>query len=211
MKRLSTPVTVFALAVPAAALLAAHPVLASLDRGTAIANPVGLGLMLAGILAIGVAATAWAGATIWTAQARRRQHTYSKQLHDLVGRFHVAMILTDARGTITAMNAPAESLTGWREATALGLPVGAVFQLVDQRTHGRVVNPVVSALYKDIVVGPSHETLLLTKAGDERQVRDTASPIHDHRGRVVGCALVGRDVDEPAFCGRRVPIQEARH
>jgi hypothetical protein len=66
-------------------------------------------------------------------------------------------------------------------------------------------------LYKDIVVGPSHETLLLTKTGDERAIRDTASPIHDRLGRVVGCALVGRDVDEPVICGRRVPIQETRH
>jgi PAS domain S-box-containing protein len=156
-------------------------------------------------------ATVWAGVTTWTPMARKRQREHQERLHAMLACFEAAIILTDARGAITAMNGAAQSLTGWDEASALGSPVGAVFQLLDRRTHRPVVNPVVRALYKDIVVGPSHDTILLSKDGKERQVRDTASPIHDRHGRVVGCALVGREPSETAVRGQRVEIREARH
>jgi PAS domain S-box-containing protein len=198
MKRLSTPVTAFALAALAIALLASYPVLSSFGR-TAPASGDGSSWVPAGGLAIAVGATTWAGALIWTARARRRRQAGGQRLNDLVGRLHVATILTDSRGAITAMNGAAESLTGWGKAAALGLPIRAVFTLVDRRTRRPVVNPVVRALYKDIVVGPSHDTLLLTKRGEERRIRDTATPIHDRRGRLIGCALVGLDRDEPGI------------
>jgi PAS domain S-box-containing protein len=214
MKRLSTPVTVLALAVPGAAL-ASYPILTSVGRTTRIGDSADLSLLIAGIFAIAVGATMWAGTAIWTARARRRQHAHDQALHDILDRFPQAVILTDARGAITAMNRAAESLTGWVEGSAISLPIGAVFQLVDLRTHQIVVNPVVKALHKDVVVGPSHDTLLLTKEGQERQIRDTASPIHDRRGRLVGCALVGCDLNAPVTSGRRVPIHvpihETRH
>ena len=194
MKRFTTTVTVFALAL-ATALLASYTVLTSFGH-TALASPVGPSSTLVGVLAIAVGVTIWVGAAL-AAHARTRQQARCQRLNDLPGGFHAATILTDARGTITAMNEAAESLTGWGESSALGLPVRAVFTLVDQRTHQPVVNPVVRALYKDVVVGPSHGTLLLTRDGEERQIRDTATPIHDRRGRVIGCTLVGLALDEP--------------
>jgi PAS domain S-box-containing protein len=155
--------------------------------------------------------TVWAGVTTWTVPARKRQREHHERLHAMLACFEAAIILTDARGTVTAMNGAAESLTGWDEAAAVGMPVGAVFQLLDRRTHRPVVNPVVRALYKDIIVGPSHDTILLSKDGKERQVRDTASPIYDHRGRIVGCALIGREPEDANARGRRVEISETRH
>jgi PAS domain S-box-containing protein len=182
----------FALATPAA-LLATYPRLASLGVCS---------------LLIGVGATVWAGAAGWT--ARQRQWQWRDAVHTLLCHIDAAIILTDLRGTITAMNDAAESLTGWREAAAIGMPVGAVFQLVDPQTHRRVVNPAVKALYKAVVVGPSPDALL-TRDGETRQIRDLASPIRDGHGRVVGCAIVCRDRGEPVIGGRRVEIQEARH
>lgn len=88
----------------------------------------------------------------------------------------IAAALSEAEGA----QIRAVSLTGW-EASALGLPVGAVFELIDRWTHRPDVNPVVKALYKEMVV-PIARHVLLTRDGEERQIRDTASPIHDPRG-----------------------------
>ena len=210
MTSFSPRVTVFALAAPAAALLASHPVLASLGHRTTIGHAFGFTSMASAAVLVGLGAAVWASATVWTARARTRQDERREWLHQLLEAFDAAIILTDVRGTITTMNHAAESMTGWQEAAAVGFPVGAVFQLVDRPTHQRVVNPVVKALYKNTVVGPSADTLLLSKDGHERQIRDTAMPIRDSHGRVVGCALVCRDADEPFVRGRRVEIQDAR-
>jgi PAS domain S-box-containing protein len=141
------------------------------------------------LLAVGFLVS-WIGAAAWTARrnTRRRQNW----LRSYVRRIDEAVIVTDGRGAITAMNGLAESMTGWTETESLGLPVGAVFRLVDVQTHRPVVNPVVKALYKGIIVGPSNDTLLVRKDGAERPVSDTAAPICDGRGRARGCALAFR-------------------
>jgi len=140
-------------------------------------------------LAIGFLVS-WIGAAAWTARRNVRQR--QAWLRSYVRRIDEAVIVTDGRGAITAMNGMAESMTGWTETDALGLPVGAVFRLVDVQTHRPVVNPVIKALYKGIIVGPSNDTLLIRKDGAERPVSDTAAPIRDSNGRSRGCALAFR-------------------
>ena len=107
-----------------------------------LSAPIGLTVYLAVCAAIIVA-----GATIWT----RRLHT--QRCRELVlGAVNAAsgaVIVTDARGTVTAMNVGAESITGWANSEAVGQPIGAVFRLVDARTRRPVVNPLgASALQK---------------------------------------------------------------
>jgi PAS domain S-box-containing protein len=105
-----------------------------------------------------------------------------------------AVIVTDARAIVTAMNRRAESMTGWTEADAIGQPIVDVFRLVDARTHRPVVNPLVRALYKKVVVGPSPDALLVGKDGMEWQVREKAAPIVDARGSVFAGAVAFRNV-----------------
>jgi PAS domain S-box-containing protein len=200
----STRVTVFALAAPTAALLASHSGLASLGHPLTIGGSAAGPVVTVGVLVIGAV---WAGATMWTAGARKRRQEYRASLHELLRRFDAAIILTDARGSITAMNDAAASTTGWPETEAIGLPVGAAFQLVDQQTHQRVVNPVVKALYKGIVVEAAPDAVLLSKTGEERQIRETALPLRNDHGHVVGCALVWRDLGESVPLGRRIEIR----
>jgi PAS domain S-box-containing protein len=102
------------------------------------------------------------------------------------------VILTDARGTVTTMNGRAESMTGWAESEAVGQPITRVFRLVDARTHRPVVNPLVKALYKKTVVGPSHDALLVGKDGMAWQIHEKAAPICDHRGSVFAGAVAFR-------------------
>jgi PAS domain S-box-containing protein len=176
----------------------------ALGQTTALGGrPLGIGACVV----VGMAASVGVGRAMWTRRAGARQRDLREGLRKLVHRFDVAILLTDLRGTIIAMNDAAESLTGWHEAEAVGLPVGAVFQLVNRHSHERVVNPVIRALYKNIVVEPSPDTVLIGRNGAERPVRGTAAPIRDGQGCVLGCAMAIRDVDE----GKRIEIVERRH
>jgi PAS domain S-box-containing protein len=107
-----------------------------------------------------------------------------------------AVITTDLEGSITNLNAVAESLTGWTRGEALGQPLEAVFRIVNEETRRPVANPVTRALADGVVVGLANHTILLAKDGTEWPVDDSAAPIRCKDGEVVGCVLVFRDVSE---------------
>jgi hypothetical protein len=63
--------------------------------------------------------------------------------------------------------------------------------------HSRTVeNPVTRALREGLVVGLANHTLLIAKDGTERPIDDSAAPIRDVHGDVLGVVLVFRDVTE---------------
>lgn len=182
--------TLFAFAAPAAALLTAYLVSAFIGRTAGIGGPLGLTVYIGVcVLVIG------SGAFVWIVRMRERQRR--EWLRVMLRRIAAGVIITDARGAVTAMNDAAERMTGWREPDALGQPVAAVFRLVDTHTRLRVVNPVVKALYKGLPVGPSPDTTLVAKDGVERQICETAAPMRDDRGHVFGGALAFKDLTEP--------------
>ena len=90
----------------------------------------------------------------------------------------------------------AQSLTGWTQADAAGLPLEKIFIIVNEETRYPVANPATRALREGKVVGLANHTLLITKNGTEKSIGYTAAPIHNANGEVVGVALVFRDVTE---------------
>ena len=201
MLRLSLRLAAFALAVPASALLGACLAVVLFGGTDLLGGPLEL------TICIGVSVLAGIGAAIWTARLRQRQRR--EWLRVILHRIDAAIIMTDRRGAVTSMNGAAESLTGWREAEAIGLPVVAVFRLIDLQTRRPVVNPVVKALYQGIAVGPSDETTLIGKDGVERQISEAAAPILDDRGRAFGCALAFRDLTGRIPIDRPVAVETA--
>lgn len=187
MVKLSSRLFFFSLAAPSAALLTSSLLIGWFGSDARVTGPIGLAVYLVTIgVLFGI------GATVWTNRLRARHSR--ERLHDVVRSLEEAIIMTDARGTVTAMNGRAESITGWPESEAVGQPIGAIFRLVDARTRRPVVNPVVSALYKNIPVGPSVDTLLVDKNGAERPIREMAAPIRDDAGRVFAGALAFKSV-----------------
>ncbi len=104
------------------------------------------------------------------------------------------VIASDARGRIVRMNPAARSLTGWSVAEALGRPVESVFRIVDARTGEPAENPVARVLREGAVVGLADHTCLIAKNGAEYQIADSAAPIYEADGRLVGTVMVFRDV-----------------
>jgi PAS domain S-box-containing protein len=107
-----------------------------------------------------------------------------------------AVIATDTKGRVTYLNAVAEELTGWRPNEAEGNPLETIFPIVNEKTRLPVENPVERVLREGIVVGLGNHTVLLARDGTERPIDDSASPILDALGNLLGVVLIFRDVTE---------------
>ncbi|MBN2727334.1 PAS domain S-box protein [Candidatus Mcinerneyibacteriota bacterium] len=107
-----------------------------------------------------------------------------------------AVIGTDIEGRVIEMNRVAEKLTGWAADEAAGKPLEEVFQIINARTGERANNPVEDVLRNGIIVGLANHTILIAKDGSRYQIADSAAPVKDQKGEVIGVVLVFRDVTE---------------
>ena len=97
---------------------------------------------------------------------------------------------------MTFVNATAASLTGWAEAEAQGRPLHEVFNIINETTRQPVDNPATLVMELGHVVGLANHTVLIAKDGTERPIADSAAPIRDPQGAMLGVVLVFRDVSE---------------
>ena len=106
------------------------------------------------------------------------------------------VIATDGRGRVRLMNPIARSLTGWTQEQAVGRPVEEVFHIVNEATRQPAENPVTRASAEGIVLGLANHTTLISRDGTETPIDDSAAPIKDRDGRVVGVVMVFRGIAE---------------
>lgn len=107
-----------------------------------------------------------------------------------------AVIATDVNGNITLMNPIAQTLTGWPEADAFGRPLKDVLNLVNAYTREPAKNPVDRVLREGVIVGLANHTKLIARDGTEFPIDDSAAPIKDEQGGLVGAVLIFRDITE---------------
>ncbi len=107
-----------------------------------------------------------------------------------------AVITTDADGVVEYLNPVAEEITGWGSEEARGRPLKEVFHIVDGYTREAAVNPVEECLREGHVVGLANNTILIRRDGTEILIDDSAAPIRDRDGRVVGAVMVFYDVTQ---------------
>ncbi len=106
------------------------------------------------------------------------------------------VIVTDADGRVTSLNAEAERLTRWSTAEAVGQPLSAVFRIIHELTRKPAESPVDKVIARGTVVGLANHTLLLAKDGTELPIDDSAAPIRTPDGPLLGVVLVFRDCSE---------------
>jgi PAS domain S-box-containing protein len=153
-------------------------------------------IVSAAIVSIG-RATAGRQQLIAELDASRREAARARDTLELTLRsIGDAVISTDERGEIRFMNLMARSLTGWTDDSAIGQPLPRVFRIVHERTRDIVESPVEKALRLGTVVGLANHTLLMNRGGEEIPIDDSAAPIRDTEGRVLGVVLVFRDVSD---------------
>ena len=104
-----------------------------------------------------------------------------------------AVLATDASGRITRMNPAAEQLTGWKLTEAVGLPIEQVFLIINEQTREPAAIPVAAVLASGQRQMLANHTALITRNGAEISIADSAAPIRNADGAIVGVVLVFRD------------------
>jgi diguanylate cyclase (GGDEF)-like protein/PAS domain S-box-containing protein len=104
------------------------------------------------------------------------------------------LIATDAQGHVNLMNPAAERFTGWLSHEALGRPIAEVFKIESALTGEPAEIPVARVLQEGVVVGLANHTVLVSRQGARHDIADTAAPIVDSEGAMLGVVLVFQDV-----------------
>ena len=124
-----------------------------------------------------------------------------------------AVLATDLASRITRMNPVAEQLTGWGRNEAVGRPIEEVFRIINEQTREPAVIPVAAVLASGERRSLANHTALITRSGAEISIADSAAPIRDATGQIVGAVLVFRDETEARerrkFLARQKTIADA--
>lgn len=107
-----------------------------------------------------------------------------------------AVITTNMQSEVTYLNPVAEKMTGWSKSEALGRPILEVFRILNESTRKLAANPVDVVLAHNKVCGLANHTLLIAKSGAEYAIEDSAAPIRDQDGAILGVVLVFHDVSD---------------
>lgn len=127
-----------------------------------------------------------------TKKAELERNFFETVLHSLGD----GIISTDKYGKIDLMNVVAENLTGWKMKDARGIQFEEVFKIVNEFTRKNCENPVKQVLELGETVELESNTILIKKNGQEIPVEDSAAPIKNDSGEVVGAVVVFRDYTE---------------
>lgn len=103
------------------------------------------------------------------------------------------VIATDKQGTVTFVNPVAAQLTGTNHAQAKGRPIAEIFPIFHEYTHQASENPVKKVLEQGKIVGLANHTVLQHRDGSLTPIEDSAAPILNDKGDLVGVVLVFRD------------------
>ncbi|WP_417548494.1 diguanylate cyclase domain-containing protein [Marinobacter segnicrescens] len=104
-----------------------------------------------------------------------------------------AVLSTDIDGRVSYMNVVAETLTGFSREEAIGRPLSEVFNVVDANTHKPTTDPARRAIQSDSIVALEANALLIARDGLELAIEDSAAPIHNRHGLIIGAVIVFHD------------------
>lgn len=105
-----------------------------------------------------------------------------------------AVIVTNKDGNVSFINPVGESLTGLSAAQVQGRPIGEVFPIFNEFTGAITQNPVSRVMKEGRIVGLANHTVLQRTDGALIPIEDSAAPIRDDAGNLIGVVLVFRDV-----------------
>lgn len=138
---------------------------------------------------------------IYFERAKQIEQVSKEELKQEHERFKVTLksigdgvITTDAKGFIDFINPVAQELTGYNELEAVGRHIRDIFNIVNEYTGEAVEVPIDTVLRKGIVKGLANHTVLIRKDGSKASIADSAAPIKNIDGQIVGVVLVFQDI-----------------
>jgi len=118
-----------------------------------------------------------------------------------------AVITTDAVENVVYVNPVAEQLIGRSLAEAKGRPLTEVFTIMNEQTRQQVDSSVSTVLRTKRRVEPTNHTALISRDGSEYSITDSAAPITDDDGSVLGAVLVFHDATESRALSQQLAWQ----
>jgi diguanylate cyclase (GGDEF)-like protein/PAS domain S-box-containing protein len=115
------------------------------------------------------------------------------------------VITTDIHEVIDYLNPMAERLTQWSLADARGKPLSAVCSLIDERTMQAVPARVAKAVHDNqFCPFTGNEVALVRRDGSSMAIEESAAPLLDRAGAVIGGVMVFRDVTATRRMAQRI-------
>jgi diguanylate cyclase (GGDEF)-like protein/PAS domain S-box-containing protein len=117
------------------------------------------------------------------------------------------VITTDADGKVDYINPVAQDLTGYDLRSACGMAVTDLMMIVNEHTRASCENPVMRCIKEGRVITLPENSVLITKNGDEVPIQDSAAPIRDRIGNIIGAVMVFHDVSKESRLFRQLSYQ----
>ena len=134
----------------------------------------------------------------------------NEQASDTLKSIGDSVITSDATGRVTFLNPVAEHLTGWSAEEAVGQPLDAVLPLISEITRLPIANTAARCLAEDRAIDLEDGVLLVRRDGTEVPIGDSAAPVRNREGSIVGVVLVLQDESEKRRVGQQLS-HEASH
>ncbi len=117
------------------------------------------------------------------------------------------VIRSDAAGRIDYLNPAAEKLTGWSNDEAKGRRLDEVYRAMEDGAGKLREDPLTECLRQNRTVSSPEWCSLFHREGSEFAVRDSASPIRNDQGDVLGAILIVKDVTHIRGLEREMAFQ----
>jgi len=117
------------------------------------------------------------------------------------------VITTDADGTIDYLNPIAENLTGWSTQDAFGNPLQTVFNIVNEETNKRIINPVQKCLKANKIITLGENCVLMGKNGQKYAIQHSIAPLKNRNGLILGVVVVFSNVTEARNMAQQIQHQ----
>jgi diguanylate cyclase (GGDEF)-like protein/PAS domain S-box-containing protein len=178
-------------AVPATTSMAAYEAL----RVKAIGYALAAGLVIVAITRLLMGQTRRLRRTVVEKEEAEMRLFQEKELLEVTLRSIVDGVATTNRmGRITYLNPAAEAMIGWPAAEAVGRPLAEVVQLINPHSRERLSYRLTDLARPDAVATAVRDSVLVHRSGQHRAIEDSAAPILDRNGTVVGAMMVFHDV-----------------
>lgn len=114
------------------------------------------------------------------------------------------VLVVDSKGKIEFINQITENLTGWSLAEAKGFGVEKIFNIFDEETMIPRKSPIYDAMKTGKIKNLANHTVLKTKEGQIIPIADSAAPLKNAQGKIIGAVMIFRDIISERLAEMRV-------
>lgn len=104
------------------------------------------------------------------------------------------VFVVDKNQNILLMNKQASIISGYTPEEVLNKPYKKFLKFVNESTQEPVVDFIIDAMKRRKTLSMPKRTVLITKQGNQIPVADSAAPLKNEAGEIMGCVVVFRDI-----------------